>query len=126
MKLIYNGRKYKIYSKVAIPKAFVDEDEKGYIYLITIGKKIYPKIGTSCDIMRRMTEHCKYYQEPIYIQWISPALSKYTTLRIEQRMKKIWKIFDEWEYIKNDRFIIPEDVEKITIKIKKEYEVILE
>jgi len=120
MKLIHDGRKYKVYSRVKLPKAFLDSDEKGYLYFIRIGQDVY-KIGTACDVLRRMIQHCKYYENEIYILWISPPLSKYTTLRIEERTKKIWKTFEGWEYKNNDRFIIPDNVKELTIKIKKDY-----
>lgn len=123
MECIYNGRKYRVFSRVTIPKR-----EGNYVYFLRIGSESNRKfkIGISNNIMRRMVEHCKYYGEEIYILWISPCYSKYTTLRVEDTNKERWIRETIWEYIENDRFIIPESVDKITIKVKKEYEVVLE
>lgn len=77
--------------------------------------------------MRRMKEHCKYYQKPIYILWVSPEYSKYTALRIEDRQKEQWiAAFPLWQYIENDRFIIPKEYSKVIITVRKDYEILLE
>lgn len=121
MVLVYDGHKYKVHSRVKIPKAFLDEREKGYIYFVRVGRGRLYKIGTTCDIIRRMKEHCKAYKEEIFILWISPTISKYTSERVEFRTKRNWLLLSDWEYLKNDRFIIPPDVQEITIPIKKKY-----
>jgi hypothetical protein len=122
MKLDYNGPKYRDYSKVKIPKGYGDMDEKSYLYFIRINDSVFCKVGEACDIIRRMTEHCKSYKtDEIYILWISPLLSKYTAQRIEKRTIREWQEKEGWEYKRNDRFIIPDDVKELTIKIKKEY-----
>ena len=60
-------------------------------------------------------------------QWESAELqisnysSEYTTLRVEKNTKEMWKQNKDWIYLRNDRFIIPENVTEITIKIRKEY-----
>jgi len=38
--------------------------------------------------------------------------SKYTTLRVEEQTIEEWKKNPDWEYLRNDRFIIPKDVKK--------------
>ena len=69
-----------------------------------------------------MMEHAKYFQKEIHVLWFSPQLSKYTTLRIEDRQKNFWiENKPDWQYLENDRFIIPEDVHDIAITIKKNY-----
>jgi hypothetical protein len=125
MKLVHDGRKYKVYSRVKLPKGFLDSDEKGYLYFVRIGQDVY-KIGTACNILRRMIQHCKYYDSEIYILWISPVLSKYTTLRIEDRQKDYWKTLEGFTHVPNDRFYFPEWITSITIKVKKEYKIDLE
>ena len=123
MECIYAGKKYKIFSKVKIPP------KKGqYVYFIRIGekdKRLF-KIGTTDDIMRRMKEHCMKYKEEIYILWISPNYSKYTTLRVEDKQKDYWKTLEGFTYIPNDRFYLPKWITSITIKVRKEYKIKLE
>jgi len=128
MECIYNGRKHKIFSRVKIPKGTGKRSQKGFLYFIRIGEATNRKfkIGTANDILRRMTEHAGYYKEPIYILWVSPVYSKYTTLRIEDRQKEEWIAAEPWEYLENDRFIIPLGVEEITIRVRREYAILLE
>ena len=128
MNIIHNGRKYKIYSSVKIPKPPLKGIHKGYIYFIRIGKieNRKFKIGTANNVLRRLLEHCNYYKEEIFLLWVSPICSKYTTFRVEDYQKDLWKLNIDWIYIENDRFLIPFDVYQITIKIKKEYVILLE
>lgn len=121
METIYNWRDRKILSKVPIPKKKGD-----YLYFISFPderteEKKLVKIGTTNDIIRRMKEHQKYYNTTILIEWISPAYSKWTTLRIEDRMKKFWIEKPFWQWVRNDRFLIPNSISKITITVKKDY-----
>ena len=123
MDKIYNGRKYKIFSRVKVPKKKGD-----YLYFIRIGEepsRLY-KIGTTNDILRRMKEHAKYYGEKIFILWVSPTYSKYTTLRVEDKMKKWWIEHTNWDYKENDRFTIPVEVTDVTITVRKDYNIQLE
>lgn len=94
-----------------------------YIYFIRIGEpteNLY-KIGTTNNIARRMTQHQRYYKKPVEVLWVSPAYSKYTTLRVEDRTINIWKELEGFEYIRNDRFIIDPSIHKVTIKVRKEW-----
>lgn len=121
MQEIYTCKGRKIFSKVKIPKGKGD-----FVYFISFpkerkeGKKLV-KIGTTNDILRRMKEHSKYYNTDIVIEWISPAYSKWTTLRVEDRMKKFWIEKPFWQWVRNDRFLIPDTVSKITITVRKDY-----
>lgn len=129
MKSVHDGRKLKVYSRVKIPQEIKKGAHKGYLYFLQIGDKKNRKfkIGTANNIIRRMKEHASYYKEPIYLLWVSPVYSKYTTLRIEDRVKDYWKAnFPDWEYIENDRFLIPEHYVKVKIKVKKVFEILLE
>lgn len=120
MELLYNGRKYKIYGRQPLPTK-----EGNYLYFIQIGEpeeRLF-KIGTTNRPLQRMLEHCKYYDKKINVLWFSPCYSKYTTLRIEDKMKAWWQEFTSWEYVTNDRFIIPPEVGEITITVKKEYKI---
>lgn len=121
MDTIYNWKDRKILSKVSIPKKKGD-----YLYFISFpeekkdGKKLV-KIGTTNDIIRRMKEHQKDYNTTILIEWISPAYSKWTTLRVEDKMKKLWIEKQLGEWIRNDRFLIDESIKNIVITVKKDY-----
>lgn len=123
MEIFHNGRKHQIYTRVKVPEIVAQ-----YVYFIRIGQpeeRLY-KIGTANNIKRRMLEHCSYYNKPIFILWISPRYSKYTTLRVEDKNKERWIDENHFIYLKNDRFIIPSNYSKIVIKVRKEYEILLE
>lgn len=94
-----------------------------YIYFIRIGAKpdrLF-KIGTTNNVERRMREHRKKYGKPIEVLWISKPYSKFTTLRVEEETKRRWRELDKFQYIRNDRFVIPENVNQVTIKVRKEW-----
>lgn len=96
---------------------------KEFIYFIQIGEpaeRLF-KIGTTNNISRRMKEHEKYYQKNVNVLGVIPLTSKYTTLRVEKKMIDLWKTFSGWQYLRNDRFIIPEDVKEIIITVRKNY-----
>lgn len=97
---------------------------KEYIYLIRIGEpadRLF-KIGTTNNINRRMSEHKRAYKKDIQILGTIAVTSRYTTLRVEENMISEWKTREGWVYKRNDRFIIPEDVQSVKIKVRKEYE----
>lgn len=97
---------------------------KQYIYFIRIGEpadRLF-KIGTTNDMHRRMQEHRRAYKSDITVLGTIAVTSKYTTLRVEENMISEWKTREGWVYKRNDRFIIPPEVETIKIKVKKEYE----
>lgn len=108
-------------------KLNIKEKIGDFIYFVRLINResgdIEYKIGTTNDLMRRLKEHIRYYKYryDIEILWVSPPCSKYTTLRIEDRQKKWWIENTEWEYIRNDRFRIPNTVKEIVITIKKDY-----
>ena len=77
-------------------------------------------------MMERMKEHLRNYGEDLYVLWISPAYSKWTTVRVEDRQKKWWREQGGWQYLRNDRFVIPEGVKEITITVRKEWRIPLE
>lgn len=98
--------------------------EGDLIYCLQIGEPVNGvkviKVGTTNDILRRCKEHLLYYKKNIKVLWLSPIVSKYTTLRVEDKTKEKWA--ENYKYIRNDRFEMPETVKKLTIKIRKEYE----
>ena len=101
--------------------------EKEYFY---IGHYYDPqgnyvlKIGTTNDLDRRKAEHIKNYGLPFEYNWYIP-LSKYTTLRVEDRTREIFKFCGFGEYMRNDRFRFAEKPERVYIQVKKVYEILL-
>lgn len=128
MELVYTHKKSgrQIFSRVKIPKP--KGEFKGYLYFLKLvnpeTEEILYKIGTTDNPHRRMKEHLRGYglKVDVYILWISPCYSKYTTLRIEDRQKKWWREFClDWEYLPNDRFRIPSYVTEICVTVKRDY-----
>lgn len=107
-----------------------NEKNSQYVYFVRIGDmqdRLF-KIGTTNDPFRRMREHEKAYGKKISVIWLSPPLtSRFTTLRVEEKMIAYWRENKKtWDYLRNDRFTIPSEVEKVTIKIRKNYEIPIE
>lgn len=111
--------------------------EKELLYVGTYtdidGNKIL-KIGTTNDLNRRRYEHNHNYrrakthtmakdQNFEYI-WTRP-LSKYNTLRYEDKNRKMWQEMGIGEFVRNDRFVIAEGLTEVEIKIRKTYKIAL-
>lgn len=88
------------------------------------------KVGTTNDLARRRKEHCSKYKKspnhpmPIdgtfeYDFWI--PLSKYNTLRYEDKTRERWIEQNIGEFIRNDRFFCPIKPNFVEIHIKKTY-----
>ena len=93
------------------------------------------KIGTTNNLKRRQQEHTRNYKKTencrlpengnfTYL-WYLP-LSKYNTLRYEDRNREEWKNLGIGTFIRNDRFKLKNGITKVPIKIRKKYEVILD
>ena len=122
---IYENRKNhrKIFSNRPLPVKSGD-----YLYFLRVGnpdERVF-KIGTTNRPLERLQEHMRAYGTDLEVLWFSPAYEWLTTLRVERRQKDYWIENMNWQYIKNDRFIIPPDVKEITIKVRKEYHISLE
>lgn len=95
-----------------------------YVYFLRIGdpqERLF-KIGTTNDPRRRMLEHERNYKKPVIVLWLSPKLrGRFTSLKVEEDNKEKWIAGTNWEYLRNDRFIIPPEVDSIKITIKKDY-----
>lgn len=95
-----------------------------YVYFLRIGdpqERLF-KIGTTNDPRRRMLEHERNYKKPVTVLWLSPKLrGRFTSLKVEEDNKEKWITGTNWEYLRNDRFIIPPEVDSIKITIKKDY-----
>lgn len=88
------------------------------------------KVGTTNDLKRRAAEHSRNYKKASnhtmpksskfeYI-WTLP-LSKYNTLRYEDKTIDLWKEMEIGTYIRNDRFVCPSIPSEVLVKIRKEY-----
>ena len=102
-------------------------------YIDTEGNYIL-KIGTTNDLKRRAIEHSRNYKrtknltmpknEQFVYDWFLP-LSKYNTLRYEDRNRKAWADENIGTFVRNDRFKCKQKPQKVTIKIRKTYEILL-
>ena len=71
------------------------------------------KIGTTNDLKRRAQEHTRNYRrakmynlpknDKFVYDWYLP-LSKYNTLRYEDRNRKAWQEMGIGDFVRNDRF----------------------
>ena len=102
-------------------------------YVDTEGEYIL-KIGTTNDLDRRKKEHTRNYrratkytmpkdQEFVY-DWQLP-LSKYNTIRYEDRNKARWQDERVGEYVRNDRFVCAVKPTEVAVQIRKEYKITL-
>lgn len=103
-------------------------------YIDTDGNYIL-KIGTTNNLTRRRREHTRnYHRSPKYTlpasdnfeyDWSLP-LSKYNTLRYEDRNREKWINEEVGDFVRNDRFNCGQTPpKKVTVKIRKEYEISL-
>lgn len=111
--------------------------DKEYLYVghyVDTDGKFVLKIGTTNDLQRRKKEHTRNYRKATrhtlppnsefeydwYIQ-----LSKYNTVRFEDKNREAWKTLDIGAFVRNDRFVCEVKPPNITVKIRKEYVVAL-
>ena len=116
--------------KTAMNKEFL---YVGY-YVDTEGNTIL-KIGTTNNLKRRQQEHTRNYKrakeytmpkdENFTFIWHLP-LSKYNTLRYEDKNREEWKNLEIGTFIRNDRFKLKNGITKVPIKIRKKYEIMLD
>ena len=92
------------------------------------------KIGTTNNLDRRRAEHNRnYHQASRYTMpvensfeydWSLP-LSKYNTIRFEDSNRQYWNGLGIGEFVRNDRFCCKTKPNKVTVKIRKVYEITL-
>ncbi len=98
-------------------------------YVDTKGRYVL-KIGTTNDLKRRAQEHTRNYRktreytmpqtsEFVY-DWHLP-LSKYNTIRYEDRTRAAWQALGIGQFIRNDRFYCKTVPDTIDITIRKTY-----
>lgn len=88
------------------------------------------KIGTTCDLKRRKSEHTRNYRkstthkmpetQSFEYDWFLP-LSKYNTLRYEDRNRNQWIADGIGEFVRNDRFKCKRKPVQVSVKIRKTY-----
>ena len=107
--------------------------EKEFLYVghyTDINGNYILKIGTTNDLNRRRAEHTRNYKRsPNYTMPAGGAfeydfnipLSKYNTLRYEDRNRQAWIDENIGEFVRNDRFFCENKPEIVKITIKKTY-----
>ena len=108
--------------------------EKEFLYVghyVDIDGNYILKIGTTNDLKRRATEHTRNYRraktltmpKSDYFQydWTLP-LSKYNTLRYEDRNRQKWQEMAIGSFVRNDRFNCGrKKPKKVQVTIRKTY-----
>lgn len=99
-------------------------------YYFDTNNRFILKVGTTNNLKRRQKEHTsKYRNSPDYTLpnnksfeylWCLP-LSKYNTLRYEDKTKLTWAKAGIGEYIRNDRFYCKNIPDIVEVAIKKTY-----
>ncbi len=100
-------------------------------YIDTKGRYIL-KIGTTNDLQRRKTEHTRNYKRAkdytmpkdseFTYDWHLP-LSKYNTLRYEDKNRANWKNLEIGNFVRNDRFCCSTKPDIVEITIRKTYRI---
>ena len=112
--------------------------EKEFLYIghyVDVNGNYILKIGTTNDLKRRATEHTRNYHRAK--QYTMPAdaefvydfhlpLSKYNTLRYEDKNREKWQTENIGEFVRNDRFLCEKKPEFVEITIKKTYRIALQ
>lgn len=113
------------------------KQEKEFLYVgyyIDVCGNYILKIGTTNDLKRRKSEHTRNYKrgkthtmapdcEFNYL-WYKP-LSKYNTLRYEDKNRQNWQDMEIGRFVRNDRFVLDTIPPTVKVTIKKTYEIAL-
>lgn len=102
-------------------------------YIDTQGRYIL-KVGTTNNLNRRLAEHTRNYRkakdytlppdEVFVFDWKLP-LSKYNTLRFEDKTRETWQAAGVGDYVRNDRFCCEKNPGVVEVKIRKIYRIAL-
>ena len=107
--------------------------EKEFLYVghyTDINGNYILKIGTTNDLNRRRAEHTRNYKrspnftmpaDGVFEYDFNIPLSKYNTLRYEDRNRQAWIDENIGEFVRNDRFFCENKPEIVKITIKKTY-----
>lgn len=92
------------------------------------------KIGTTNDLKRRKQEHTRNYQRAKLYKMPKGQefeydcvikLSKYNTIRFEDKTRKAWQEAQIGDFVRNDRFCCKRKPAKVYVTIRKTYEITL-
>lgn len=109
--------------------------EKEFLYVghyYDIHNNFVLKIGTTSNLSRRKAEHTRNYKKsPNYTMPKNGSfeydfylpLSKYNTLRYEDKNRSKWQEENVGEFVRNDRFCCAEKPDRVEIVIRKTYEI---
>lgn len=107
--------------------------EKEFLYVghyVDVLGRYMLKIGTTNDLARRRAEHTRNYKrspnftmppDGAFEYDFTLPLSKYNTLRYEDKNRALWQEQNIGEFVRNDRFFCEIKPESVTICIRKEY-----
>lgn len=107
--------------------------EKEFLYIgyyIDTEGEVVLKIGTTNDLKRRRYEHntnyrkspnCTMPRENTFEYLWKLPLSKYNTVRYEDKNRQRWKDAGIGKFVEKDRFVIPRNLTEVTIQIRKTY-----
>lgn len=111
--------------------------EKEFLYVghyVDVDGNYMLKIGTTNNLERRRKEHTRNYKKAeaftmpkngsFEYDWFRP-LSKYNTLRFEDKNRQKWTEENVGEFVRNDRFKCPKAPSFVEIKIRKTYRIAL-
>lgn len=107
--------------------------EKEYLYIghyYDTENRYILKIGTTNQLARRQQEHTRNYRrakeytlppDGKFEYDFSIPLSKYNTLRFEDKNRERWKNAGVGEFVRNDRFCCAVKPDNVEITIRKTY-----
>lgn len=111
--------------------------QKEYLYVghyIDINGDYILKIGTTNNLERRRKEHNRNYKKSpnftmpkdgeFEYDW-SCTLSKYNTLRYEDKNRQAWIDLEIGDFVRNDRFHCKKKPKIVEITIRKTYQIVL-
>lgn len=109
--------------------------QKEYLYVghyIDENGNYILKVGTTNDLERRRKEHTRNYKRSpnftmppdgaFVYDWYLP-LSKYNTLRFEDRTRAAWQAEGVGEFVRNDRFFCRRKPKIVKVTIRKTYQI---
>lgn len=125
-------RKTVLRDGVKIPTRVYATEQRGYVYLIRVENsanekmpRLFHKVGTSTHPARRFLQLAQEYKaDRIVILWISPQYAESTYRRLEWHIKDVVSAMEGSTMIPLDRFVLPNSVDEISFKVRKEYTVV--
>lgn len=101
-------------------------------YYIDTNNNFVLKVGTTNDLERRKKEHNRNYkrakrhtmpkENEFQYLWQKP-LSKYNTLRYEDKTRERWREQGIGTFVRNDRFVCDSPPQEVEVIIRKKYKI---